>query len=177
VRYVLAAAFLTTLWLGAPTSAHAQMAGEISAEALFTWTQREGMDVQDQGYGGLLIADITYALDIFRIGGAIGVGAATSDADEASRVFMPLTLSLGVVWRPSKLWLDLRGRAGLWAGATNQGLSAGPLLSIGGFIGYAFGPTVAVGAVFDAFFAFGAGDTIAVAPGLSLLWVPSEEEY
>lgn len=164
--------------LGAsPAEAQPTPAGAISAHGLFTWSQREGADITDQGYGGLLIADITLPLDVFRIGGSLGLGAATSDADEASRVFMPLTVSLGIVWRPSKLWLDVRGRAGLWAGATNQGLSAGPLLSIGAFVGYAFGPNVAVGPVFDALFAFGHGDTIAIAPGLSLVWVPSEDDY
>ncbi len=180
VRFVAASVFAFILWGAMETSARAQPipAGALSGHALFTFSQREGTDITDQGYGGLLMADVTYALGAFRIGGAIGVGAVTSEADEASRVLMPLAVSLGAVWRPSEsLWLDARGRVGMWAGATNQGLAAGPLLSIGAFLGWAFGDNVAVGPVFDAFFAFGSGDTIAVAPGLSLVWVPSEEDF
>jgi hypothetical protein len=178
-RSLLVSALALTLWGATESSARAQTlpAGAISGHALFTFSQREGTDITDQGYGGILMADITYAIDWFRIGGAIGVGAATSNADEASRVLMPLTVSLGAVWRPESVWIDLRGRVGMWAGATNQGLAAGALLSIGAFVGWAFADNVAVGPVFDAFFAFGHGDTIAVAPGLSLVWVPNEEDY
>jgi hypothetical protein len=170
-----------SLWLlgsslASTASAQPMPAGAISGHALFTFSQREGTDLTDQGYGGALIADVTLPIDVFRIGGSIGVAAATSDVDDASRVFMPIAISLGAVWRPSRLWLDVRGRAGFWAGATNQGLAAGPFLSIGAFVGYAFGATVAIGPAFDALFAFGHGDTIAVAPGISLIWVPGEDD-
>jgi hypothetical protein len=179
VRLFLLPVLALTLWGAMDGSAQAQTlpSGALSGHALFTFSQREGSDITDQGYGGILMADITYALDWFRIGGAIGIGAATSESDEASRVLMPLAVSLGAVWRPESVWIDVRGRVGMWAGATNQGLAAGPLLSIGAFVGWAFADNVAIGPAFDAFFAFGHGDTIAVAPGLSLVWVPSEEDY
>lgn len=162
---------------GAPT-AEAQLmpAGALSAQALISFTDTEGSAETDSGYGGLFLTDVTAPFGMFRIGGAMGLGAITSDVDAVSRVFMPLTLALGFVYRPSKLWIDLRARAGMWAGVTNQGLSAGALFSAGGFIGYAFGPTVAAGVTVDALFILGHGDTIAFAPGLSLVWVPPEDE-
>ncbi|MBW2464265.1 MAG: hypothetical protein JRH11_21630 [Deltaproteobacteria bacterium] len=156
--------------------AQSMAAGALSAQALVASTNTEGTDSSDGGYGGMFLADVTLPLGLFRVGGAMGLGAITSNVDAVSRVFMPLTVSLGLVYRPSKLWLDLRARAGLWAGVTNQGLSAGPLVSFGGFIGYAFGPTVAVGPTIDALFVFGHGDTIAFAPGLSLVWVPAQDD-
>ncbi len=183
MSFVARALFLSTLllasWACAANAAQAQRipAGAISAHALFSYTQPEGTDTTDQGYGGNLIADITLPLGWFRIGGSLGVAAITSSADEASRVLMPISLSLGAVFRPGSLWLDLRGRAGMWAGATNQGLAAGGFFSIGGFAGWAFAKNVAVGVAFDALFALGHGDTIAVAPGLSLVWVPQEDDY
>ncbi|RLB56855.1 MAG: hypothetical protein DRJ42_01985 [Deltaproteobacteria bacterium] len=174
-------ALLTALVLlvaGASTAqAQSMAAGALSAQALVASTNTvdaDGTDSTDAGYGGMFLADVTMPLGLFRVGGAMGLGAITSSVDAVSRVFMPLTVSLGLVYRPSKLWLDLRARAGLWAGVTNQGLSAGPLVSFGAFIGYAFGPTVAVGPTIDALFVFGHGDTIAVAPGLSLVWVPPD---
>lgn len=151
-------------------------AGALSAQGLFAFTKTEGTDTSAEGYGGMFLTDVTWPVGVLRVGGAMGLGALTSNVDAASRVFMPLTLSLGLVYRPSNLWLDLRARGGLWAGVTNQGISAGPLLSFGGFIGYAFGPTVAFGPTIDALFVFGHGDTIAIAPGLSLVWVPPQDD-
>ena len=159
------ALLLTGAW--APETAHAEVepAGALTSSLLLA----------EDSWGGALLADVTAPIGVLRVGGAIGIGALTSDDDARSRVYMPLAVSLGLVARTGVgLWLDLRARAGAWAGATNQGLAAGFWLAAGGYLAYALGPGVAIGAGLEGRFLLGHGDTIAIAPGLTLAWTPEQ---
>jgi hypothetical protein len=151
-------------------------AGAISGQALVTSGARLDGTGWDAGYGGGIIGDITAPFGIVRVGGSIGVFAITSQVDDASRVFMPVALSVSLVLRHDRFWADVRGRAGLWAGVSNQGLVAGPYFTAGAFFGYELSETVAIGAVVDAVFVLANGDTIGVAPGIGVVWSPAVDE-
>jgi hypothetical protein len=125
-----------------------------------------------EGAGGGLVGDITAPIGPLRLGATVGAVAISSENASVSRVFVPLGLSIGLVGRPGGWWFEARVRAGAWAGATNEGLAAGPWLSPGAFVGVALGPQVALGVGVDGWFAFGHGTILAVAPGLTLTWVP-----
>lgn len=159
----------------APRAAEAQLrpAGAISGSGIFSFRSTDAGT--DDGYGGALVADLTLPFGPFRVGGGLGVGAISSEIDDASRVFMPVHVTLAGVFRVEDVWFDVRGRAGMWAGATNQGLGVGGFFSVGAFLGYTLGPEVALGVAFDAMFLLGYGDTVALAPGLRLVWTPNEE--
>lgn len=161
--------------LVAPLGASAQVrpAGAISGHGLFSFRSTD--EGTDEGQGGALVADLAFPLGAFHLGGGLGVGAISSEVDDASRVFMPITVTLAGVFRVNDVWIDVRGRAGMWAGATNQGLGVGGFFSAGAFLGYSLGEEVGLGIAFDAMFLLGYGDTIALAPGLRLVWAPSEE--
>jgi len=160
-------AALAVLLAAAPVCAD-EPAGAVSGQLLFA----------DEAWGGALVADVTVPVGVLRVGGALGVAAVTSDDDARSRVAMPGGLSLAlVVPTGSALWLDVRARAGVWGGATNQGLTAGPWLSGGAFVGYVFGPRVAVGVGVEAWFLGGQGDTFAASPGITLTWTPRTDPH
>jgi hypothetical protein len=151
----------------ATAHAEGQPSGAVTGHALFS----------DQAWGGALVVDVTAPFGALRVGGALAVAALTSDDDARSRVAMPAGLSLHlVVPTASAWWLDVRARAGLWGGATSQGLRAGAWLAGGGFVGFVLGPTVAVAAGAELWFLGGQGDTFGVAPGISLTWTPISDE-
>ncbi|MCA9600785.1 MAG: hypothetical protein KC417_02100, partial [Myxococcales bacterium] len=120
-------------------------------------------------FGGTVIADLGARFGVFSLGGGLGAAALSSDDAERSRAFMPLALSAGVAlgetWR-----VRFRARGGLWAGAVNEGLRAGPFASAGAYLDVPLGP--------DAWFTVGTdgwlmagGDTILLfAPGIGLAW-------
>jgi hypothetical protein len=100
------AAALTALALAAPRPARADVkpSGAVTGHLIFA----------DQAWGGALSADITAPFGALRLGGALAVAALTSDDDARSRVAMPVGLSAAlVVPTGSRLWLDLRARAGI----------------------------------------------------------------
>ncbi len=125
----------------------------------------------DVGGGGLvdLYAEPTGTL---RLGGAMGLGALSSSNGNRSRVFMPIGLSAALELRGPRVGLDLRLRAGLWGGATNQGLAAGPWLSGGAYLELPLDRRIAVAAGVDVWLLFGHGDAGVIAPGLGLVWTP-----
>jgi hypothetical protein len=174
-RVVTAAVVLAVSLSAATASAQPRPAGAVTAHGVIGTAVRLDGSGQDGIWGGGVIADVSAPFDAFRLGGAIGVTAVTSDADDASRVLMPVALSLGVVLRTSPLWVELRGRGGIWAGATNQGLAVGAFFSAGALLALEIGAHVALGVSADAFFMLGHGDAFAFVPGIAITWSPAPE--
>ncbi|MEM9194464.1 MAG: hypothetical protein AAGF12_35130 [Myxococcota bacterium] len=166
---------LAVVALAVPSGAAAQVEPAGAFTAHFAVSGPELSELSD--LGGALMADATGELGFFRIGGSIGVIGLTSDVETRSRVSMPVTATLGAVFRSGGAWFEGRFRGGFWAGATNQGLRLGAFFSTGVFAGYAIGQNVALGVGVDLWFALGHGDTIAVAPGITLAWVPWSEDF
>ncbi len=124
----------------------------------------------DLGGGALL--DIGTPLGVVVLGGTLGMIALSSDDDSRSRVFMPAAASLRLVVPSGPLRFDLRARAGIWGGATNQGLAVGGFFAAGAYLAYAFARTVAIGIGVDGWLLLGHGDRTVIAPGLTLTWMP-----
>jgi hypothetical protein len=164
---------LVSAGVSVPAAAQFEPAGAVSAH--FAWSP--------EGIGGGAVADITAPLDVFRIGGSIGVAGISAPVDDPSsedpdsRFLVPIAVALGVVvpFANDALWFDFRARAGVWTGATSQGFAVGAWVSTGAYLDFALGDTVAIGVGCDGWFALGHGDTFAVAPGVTLAWMPARE--
>ncbi len=176
VRAAALGALVLAALLPEAAAAQPRPAGSVTAHAVVGAASRVDAEGQDGIWGGGLIADVSAPFGAFRLGGALGVSAVTSHADDASRVTMPVALSLGVVLRSAPLWVELRGRGGVWAGATNQGLALGAFFSAGAVLALELGPNVALGVSADGLFLFGHGDAFAFAPGIALVWTPGEDD-
>jgi hypothetical protein len=172
-RVLAMTALVIAAVVAAPAAAQFEPAGAVTGH--FAWSP--------DGIGGGAVADVTAPFDVFRIGGSVGVAGISAPVDDPSsedpdsRFLVPLAVALGVVIPVANdaLWLDFRARGGVWTGATSQGFAVGAWVSAGAYLDFALGDTVAIGVGCDGWFAFGHGDTFAVAPGLTLAWTPAEE--
>lgn len=150
-----------------PTPAEAQIRPSGAADGLFL------VAPDGDPWGGAVTVDLWAPVGPLRVGGALGVGALTSDVDSDSRVLMPVGASASLVLGEERTpFFELRVRAGAWGGATNQGLAIGAWLAGGAYFGYALGPNVSLGAGVSGWFLLGHGDIVAIAPGLTLHWLP-----
>ena len=155
--------------LVSPSPAQAQLRPHGAAEGTFL------VAPDGDPWGAALTVDLWAPVGVFRFGGALGVGALTSDVDADSRILMPVGASAALILgEDRKPFFEVRLRAGAWGGATNQGLAAGAWLAGGAYFGYALGPNVSLGAGVSGWFLLGHGDIVAIAPGLTLHWVPFE---
>lgn len=162
-------------------AAFAAAVAALSAPAAEAQIRPEGaLDAQvllaGNAWGGALTVDVWQpVVGPLRLGGVIGVGALTSDDDDRSRVLMPVGASVSLRFGDDrKPFAEIRLRGGAWGGATNQGLAVGGWLAGGGYVGYALGPNVALGAGISAWWLLGHGRIFAVAPGITLAWLPFE---
>src|SRR5690349_19409378 len=102
--------------LAVPAAARAEdPSGAATASAL----------IAGDDFGGAASIDLWMPAGVFRLGGAIGLAALSSDVDDRSRVFLPFGASLGVQLRSGAVGGRALVRGGGWAGATNQGLAVG----------------------------------------------------
>jgi hypothetical protein len=155
---VVALATLITTMPSSPASA--QVAGAVSASFVYA----------DGDAGGAAMIDVWAPIDVVRIGGFFGVGALLADRDERNRVMMPVGASVGLFFGDD-VTFSLRARGGLWGGATQETkLTVGGFFGGGAGIGLRLSPEVSASAVLEVWGILGAGETWAVAPGLSLEW-------
>lgn len=126
--------------------------------------------IADGDVGGVAMLDVWAPFDVLRIGGFVGVGAIVADRDERNRVMMPVGASIALIFGQD-VRLTVLGRGGMWGGSTQDTkLTVGGFLSGGLGLGFAISESVSVGAHVDVWGILGAGETWAVAPGLSLTW-------
>ncbi len=129
-----------------------------------------------QGLGGGLGAGVYAPLGAFRVGGFLGLQAIVGEQEEDSQVIVPLAVAFGLLFEAGPLWLDLRGRVGAWTAATSDGFQAGFWCSPGFYVMAPLSERVAIGAGVEGWFAFLRDEPLyAIAPGLTLAWVPPNE--
>ncbi len=192
-RPALAAAALLGL-LGAPplrtAAAQARPAGAVSAVAL-VGDERSAPDgrsatsgAERADYGAGAIVDLFHEVGLLRVGGALGVAAVSSADGVRSRVYMPLAASVSLLLPlGGGVGLDLRGRLGAWAGATDAGLDADLFAALGAWLALPLGGRARLGLGVDVWFQRAElrpgerGVESYVAPGLALVWdaTPSDE--
>ena len=148
--------------------------------------------VADGDLGGAVLLDVWAHLDWVRIGGFVGAGAIPAERDDRNRVMMPLGVSFAANLVTGDLvTIQLRARAGMWAGATqSEKLAIGAFLGGGGYVGFSIGS--------GALLLFGAdvwgvissdawrtrtspddpisASTWVIAPGIGLAWTPGEAD-
>lgn len=153
---------VATVALAAVGSAHAQPrpSGALAAGPLL-----RGADV-----GLSSLVDLWYRAGVVHVGGAMGVGAVTSDDDDETRIFMPVGVSAAIVLAGERAGGSLRARLGTWAGATNQGIRAGLWVAVGAHFEYALDAHVALAAGLDLWLLFAHGDATLLSPGVGLRW-------
>jgi hypothetical protein len=143
-----------------PSSADAQVAGSLGASLV----------ISDGDLGGAAMLDVWAPIDVIRLGGFVGVSAIVSDRDERNRVMMPVGASAGLFLGDDVVF-SLRARGGVWGGATQENkLTIGAFLGGGAGLGFHVSPEVSVSAAIEVWGILGAGETWAIAPGLSLEW-------
>jgi hypothetical protein len=129
-----ALSLLAALLLLAPAlcsgRARAELSGAVDGRALL------GIDGRD---GGALSVDLWATRGMFRPGAAFGIGALSSNHDASSRVFTPLSLSLGFMPQGERTGFVAVVRAGGYAGAQKGGLIGGGFASGSLGLGIALG--------------------------------------
>jgi len=177
---------LGALLLGvAPLRIHAQAraAGAVSLLLLVGDEQNASASGEAEvDYGAGAIADLYFQTGVLRVGGALGLAAVSSPDGLRSRVYMPLAASISALLPlGASVGLDLRVRAGLWAGATDVGLEADFFGSAGGWLTFAIGAGASVTFGLDVLLQRAeladSQHTLATyfAPGLGLVWSPPAE--
>jgi hypothetical protein len=157
------AALALVLALSIPSLARAEdPAGAVAASALIA-----GSD-----YGAAATADLWIPTGVFRIGGALGLAAISSDDADRSRVFLPFGASLAVALRSGEIGGRFILRGGGWAGAINQGIAAGGWVSGAAYLDYWFSENVSIAIGLDVWGLLGHGDRVAFLPGISVAWLP-----
>lgn len=122
--------------------------------------------------GGGAIADFYAEFGRARIGAGLGVGVITNPDGERSRVFTPVGVSAAyLVGELAGVGLELRGRAGLWGGATDQGLRSGAWGSLGLWGRISLGARAALLVGCDVWLQSAGDRVFYVAPGLGFSWM------
>jgi hypothetical protein len=190
-RFAFVAATLLGVWAAsssAPAAAQEGPAGAVSL-VLLVGDERSAPDGRSAtsgseraDYGAGAIADLFYELGVLRVGGALGVAAASSADGVRSRVYMPLAASASLFWRGESVGFDVRARIGAWAGATDAGLDADFFASVGAWLSFPLGGRASLGVGLDAWFQRAGlrpgerGVETYVSPGLALVWgAPGED--
>jgi len=165
--------------------AQARASGAVSLLLLVGDQQNAGASTGAEAqvdYGAGAIADLYFQTGILRVGGALGLAAVSSPDGLRSRVYMPLAASISALLPlGAGIGLDLRLRAGLWAGATDVGLEADFFGSAGGWLTFAIGAGASVTLGLDVLLQRAeladSRHTLATyfAPGLGLVWSPPAE--
>lgn len=120
-------------------------------------------------------------LDLHQLAGPLGVGfvagvhSLTLGDDDDNRVFAPLGLSLSLGTHTAgnarhAVDLSVVARGGLWAGATNQGIAAGPFVSGGMYLDIRLDDALFIVLGVDIWALFTHGTRIQVSPTLGLQW-------
>lgn len=162
VRLVsVAAAFVLAMSLGVTERASAQdLSGAISAGPVFD-------EIGDVG-GGTWV-DLWCQFDWFRIGGMTGAVIIPSGADSHNRFATPIALSLAGVANFGDFVIEFRAHGGMWGGSTQEvKMTAGAFVGGGTFLELPLSADAALGAGVEVWGIFGAGQTWAIAPSLTL---------
>ena len=126
--------------------------------------------LRDSNPGPGVLVDLWEPVGVLRLGGAIGVGAVNHPEADSTRVFMPVGASLGLRLPMGRVYLALRLRGGIWAGALNQGLFAGGWFAASGGFEYALDETLGLSVNFGAWYLGGRDSVLIYAPSLGLSW-------
>lgn len=174
VRALTACSVLATWLVVSAPIARAQDSSE-TGDPAFALTGglavRAGSIRGDSQLGGVLLFDVWYARGPLRLGGSTGITALFGD-DEETRTLAPLLASIAIESLGPRLGFSMRFRGGLWAGATDDGLRAGPMLAGGLFLHYLVDPRISIAAGVDTLFLFSHGDTSLFVPSISLVFRP-----
>ena len=146
--------------IAAPAAAEWRPSGALTGAVL----------LRDSNPGPGVLVDLWEPVGILRFGGAIGVGAVNHPEADFTRVLMPVGASLGLRLPMGRVQLALRLRGGIWAGALNEGLSAGGWFSASAGFEYALDDTLGLGVSFDAWYLTGRDSVLLYAPSLGLSW-------
>lgn len=167
LRFSTVAIALGVLFVALATRAERASAQSLSAGAV-TLVGLIGGDEK----GGGAIADFYAEFGRARLGAGLGVGVITNPDGERSRVFTPVGLSAAyLVGDPGGAGLELRGRAGLWGGATDQGLRSGAWGSVGLWGRFGLGARAALLVGCDLWLQSASDRVFYVAPGLGFSWM------
>ncbi len=120
--------------------------------------------------GGGGIVDLWKSYGAFRIGFALGLGAVTSDNDDATSVYAPAAMSLGVGHDFGVVGLSLTARVGAYASATNSGLGGGGYLSGGAGIDFGIGERLGIEIGAEYWVLYGSETRRFVVPEIALRW-------
>jgi hypothetical protein len=161
---VRSSALLVLLLTAVPATAAAEWRPSGSLGAGVLVRPSEG----DLGVGALI--DIWHPIGVLRLGGTAGLGLLTSENDDRTRIFMPVALSGAVVLQGEVIGFSVRLRAGLWGGALNEGLRAGPFLGGGAYVHVRIDDRIAVAAGSDVWGLFAHDDALLVFPSIGLVW-------
>ena len=129
--------------------------------------------------GGGLIVDLLHPFRVtlgprsefaFKLGLGVGISGLSSENADANQMFTPAGLSLLVGYKSGGFGIAVNARLGLWAGATNMGLSAGGYVAAGARVEWWLDDTVGLTAGVEAWWLLGSADAFALAPTLALTW-------
>lgn len=151
----------------ATTSARAEVepAGAVQASLLAS---------PEADFGGALVVDLWFPIDVFRIGGFLGVGVLPSAVDTLNRVMMPIGASLALEILGDQVGFSARVRGGMWGGATQEAkLTAGGFVGGGAYLLVALGGGTTLSIGMDVWGLIGDGQTALFAPGVGLTWNPT----
>lgn len=136
-----------------------------------------GPIIADGDVGGGVSLDLWGAFDWFRVGGFVGVLTIPSPRDSHNRFATPMGVSLAAVANLGDADLEVRLRGGVWGGSTQEvKLTAGGFLGGGAFIDFHLGGGASLGAGMEVWNFFGAGETWAISPMLTLTFGPPPPE-
>lgn len=132
---------------------------------------RAGSVRGDAQLGGAVLLDVWYPRGPLRLGAATGVVVLAGPEDDG-RTFAPLVFSIAIETMGPRIGFSMRFRGGMWAGALDDGLGIGSLLSGGLFLHYQITDRISLAAGVDTMFMFAHGDTSLFVPSLSLVYRP-----
>ncbi len=111
------------------------------------------------------------------LGGTVGILTLRHEDDDADQLVAPIGLHLGLGTVPDPIGVRLIGAAGVWAGATNQGLRASAWFAAGVILEARLDDTLALGLDFQGMRLWGELERNVVQLGISLTWRPEEFEW
>lgn len=122
-------------------------------------------------HGGAGLVDLYAEFGALRLGGGFGVAAVSDAADTHSRVFAPFGFSAALLFGSRRgAAIELRGRFGAWAGATDTGLGSGVWGSAGAWLRIGLGARAGILFGLDAWFQSAVATPVYFAPGIGFGW-------
>lgn len=169
MRRTLALPFLAALALTTTSVAVPARAQDVAGAVTGSFVIADG----DPGAAAMLDvwAPLSIVGAIVRIGGFFGVSSIVSERDAHNRVMMPVGASLALMIDAGPAIISIVGRGGVWGGATQEvKLTLGGFVGGGVALGFHLSPSVSVSAQVELWGVLGAGETWALAPGISIAW-------